>query len=91
MTFAVNFVLVALAMAAADWCWTKYFLHTAAGRAVSAAFWSTAIIGVSAFSVTSYVEDKRLIVAALIGAWVGTYFAVRGSRTSDSASVEPAP
>jgi lipid-A-disaccharide synthase-like uncharacterized protein len=76
MNFWIQFALVAFAMAIADWCWTKYMLHAAAHRAVPAAFWSMAIIGVSAFSVTSYVEDKRLILAALIGAWIGTYYAV---------------
>lgn len=77
--FALRFILVAIAMAVVDWCWTKYMLHAAAHRAGLAAFWSAAIIGISAVSVTNYVEDHRLIFAALIGAWVGTYYAVRHS------------
>lgn len=77
--FALRFVLVAVAMAVVDWCWTKYMLHAAAHHAGLAAFWSAAIIGISAISVTNYVEDHRLIFAALIGAWVGTYYAVRHS------------
>jgi hypothetical protein len=82
VTFALQFLLVALAMAAADWCWTKYMLHASAHNAVWAAHWSTAIIGVSAFTVTSYVADRRLIVAALIGAWVGTYCAILHTKAS---------
>lgn len=77
MEFAIKFTLVALAMAAADWCWTKYMMHAAAHQAARAAHWSTAIVAVSAFSVTSYVHDPRLLVAALLGAWAGTYYAVR--------------
>lgn len=77
MTFWTQFVLVALAMAAVDWAWTKYMMHAAEKQALPAASWSAAIIGISAFSVTSYVDDHRLILAALIGAWVGTYYAVK--------------
>lgn len=83
MTFWVQFVLVAVAMAAADWCWTKYMMHASAHRAVPAAWWSAAIIGVSAFTVTSYVEDHRLIIAALIGAWAGTYYAVIHTKANN--------
>jgi hypothetical protein len=82
MTFAIQFFLVALAMAVADWCWTKYMMHASAHRAAWAAHWSTAIIAVSAFTVTSYVADKRLVVAALIGAWLGTYYAVIHTKGS---------
>jgi hypothetical protein len=82
LEFAIQFALVALAMALADWCWTKYMMHAAAHRAVRAATWSAAIIGVSAFSVTSYIADPRLIAAALLGAWVGTYYAVMHTRAA---------
>ncbi len=80
MTFWLQFVLVAAAMAAADWCWTKYMMHASAHRAALAAHWSAAIIGVSAFTVSSYVDDHRLIAAALVGAWIGTYYAVRHTK-----------
>lgn len=83
-TFTLKFLLVMLAMAAADWCWTKYMLYAASRDALKAAFWSSMIIACGAFTVTNYVEDPRLIVAALIGAFVGTYYAVEhGKETVD--------
>lgn len=82
--FAGRFALVAIAMAVMDWCWTKYMMHAAAKRADAAALWSTLIIGISAFSVTQYTVEPWLIPAAMLGAWFGTYYAVRhGSDTPD--------
>lgn len=68
---------VCAAMAVCDWCWTRYTQAVAEKRAATAAWWSAAIIGIGAFGVVSYVEDKRLVIPALIGAWIGTYLAVR--------------
>lgn len=83
--FAGRFALVAIAMAVMDWCWTKYMMHAAAKRAAPAAWWSAAIIAVSAFSVTQYVQEPWLIPAALLGAWLGTFYAVQ----HDSGSYKP--
>jgi len=82
--FLLKFLTVAVAMAVADWCWTKYMMHASAHRAALAAHWSAAIIGVSAFTVTSYVSDHRLIIAALIGAWAGTYYAVKHTAKGET-------
>ncbi len=80
--FIGKFALVMVAMFAVDWCWTKYMLHASAKNALYAAHWSAAIIGLSAVSVASYVEDHRLILAALIGAWTGTYWAIQHERSA---------
>jgi hypothetical protein len=75
--FALDFLFVAAAIFAADVCWTLYFIETTAKNAVKAAFWSSMIMVCSAFAVTGYVEDKRLIVAAIVGAFLGTYATIK--------------
>jgi len=80
MRVAIDFALVFGTLVAVDWCWTKFMLCATQHKAVHAASWSAAITGLSAFAVTSYVADHRLMVAALLGAWVGTYYAVTHGR-----------
>lgn len=70
--FVVKFLLVMLAMIIADVCWTVYFIKVEERRAVASGVWSALIIVASAFTTTSYVEDKSLIPAAVIGAFIGT-------------------
>ncbi|HMU63727.1 MAG TPA: hypothetical protein PKD88_07365 [Nitrosomonas sp.] len=69
----VTFLLIMVAMAFADVCWTLYFIDVEERKAHPAAFWSAMIILVTAFSVTNYVENKIYIAAAFIGAYIGTY------------------
>lgn len=78
-TFLLQFTSVFVAMVAADACWAKYMRYVAEGHATKAATWSAAIILVGAVAVVSYVNDHRLLIAAVLGAWVGTYLAVRRS------------
>lgn len=79
-TFIIQFFSVMVAIAAADVCWTLYFIHTSNKNAVKAAFWSSMIMVCSAFAVASYVEDHRLMPAAIIGAFLGTYYTVKYKR-----------
>jgi hypothetical protein len=77
----IKFFGIVVAMAMADWCWTKYMLAAAEKEAFKAAAWSSSIVAISAVSVISYVEDIRLAPAACIGAFIGTYYAVvHGSK-----------
>ena len=72
MEYIVKFILVALAMIVADVCWTLYFIKVEERKAIGAGVWSALIIVASAFITTSYVEDKSLVPAAVIGAFIGT-------------------
>lgn len=72
MLFIIKFVLVMVAMIIADICWTVYFLKVEERKAIASGVWSALIIIASAFTTTSYVEDKSLIPAAVIGAFIGT-------------------
>ena len=72
MEYFIKFILVALAMIVADVCWTFYFIKVEERKAIAAGVWSSLIIVASAFITTSYVEDKSLVPAAVIGAFIGT-------------------
>lgn len=66
-----------VAMMGADYAWTKYTLEVAAKDAVSAGLWSAVIVGCGAFTVVSYTTDRWLLIPALLGAFLGTYIAVK--------------
>jgi NADH:ubiquinone oxidoreductase subunit 3 (subunit A) len=72
MAFAIKFILVTLAMIVADVCWAMYFIEIDKRRVWAAGVWSAIIIIASAFITTSYVEDKSMVPAAALGAFIGT-------------------
>ncbi len=69
-------LLVFLATAITDWVWARYVGGIASQASLVAANWSVLVIVLGAFVVVSYVNDKRLILPAAIGAWIGTYIGV---------------
>jgi hypothetical protein len=75
--FMLNFLLVFAATTCADICWTKYMLEVQKKRAFLAASWSAAIIAMGAFTLISYLSDRWLLVAAILGSFTGTYFTVK--------------
>ena len=72
MAFAIKFILVMLAMIVADVCWAMYFIEIDKRRVYAAGAWASIIIIASAFITTSYVEDKSMVPAAALGAFIGT-------------------
>ena len=72
MEYIIKFILVALAMIVADVCWTFYFIKVEERKVIASGIWSSLIIIASAFITTSYVEDRSLVPAAVIGAFIGT-------------------
>lgn len=77
MNVAAQYGLVFASTLAADYAWTKYNVNVSAKRATAAASWSAAIVGFGAVSVVSYTHDPKLVIAALLGAFVGTWIAVK--------------
>jgi hypothetical protein len=61
-----------LAMIVADVCWTFYFIKVEERKVIASGIWSSLIIIASAFITTSYVEDRSLVPAAVLGAFIGT-------------------
>ena len=72
MSYILAFLGVMVAMIVADVCWTYYFIKVEERKAIAAGIWSSLITISGSFITTSYVEDKSLIVAAVIGAFIGT-------------------
>jgi hypothetical protein len=72
MSYILKFILVALAMIVADICWTLYFIKVEERKAIASGIWSALILVSGAFITTSYVADKSLIPAAVLGAFIGT-------------------
>lgn len=84
MNFLLKFILVLAAMVIIDFCWAKYTAALASKARQAASLWSATIVGWSAFAVVNYAHDYRLIVAAVIGAYIGTYFAIKPEQEADS-------
>ena len=59
-----------------DYVWARYMLGISSGDAIEAANFAVVVIVLGAFLVVSYVQDKRLVIPAAIGAWIGTYIAL---------------
>jgi len=72
MSYILSFIGVMVAMIIADVCWTYYFIKVEERKAISAGIWSSLIIVASSFITTSYVQDRSLVLAAVIGAFIGT-------------------
>jgi hypothetical protein len=72
MSYILSFIGVMMAMIIADVCWTYYFIKVEERKAISAGVWSSLIIVASSFITTSYVQDRSLVLAAVIGAFIGT-------------------
>jgi hypothetical protein len=72
MEFAIKFILVMLSMVLADICWTMYFIEVDKRRPIPAGIWGSSILLFGAFTTVHYVNDHRLLVAAIIGAFIGT-------------------
>lgn len=70
-------VVVFVAVMAADFAWTKYMMYAAAKNPHRAALWNTVIIALGSVSVVSYTENHWMLIPALLGAYLGTYVAVK--------------
>jgi len=80
----VKFLLIMFAMALADVFWTLYFIDVEGRRAHHASTWSAMIILVTAFTVTNYVDNQIYILAAFIGAYMGTYLTIKWKVKKES-------
>jgi hypothetical protein len=69
----LKFILVFFAVALADGAWTLYMQGVAEQRKWKASVSSVLIIALGAFTAISYIEDRRLLIPALLGAFVGTF------------------
>jgi hypothetical protein len=60
-----------------DYAWARYSVAAAHGQAHRAAAWSIATYLLSAVNVLAYTHNHWLLIPAVIGAYAGTFIAVR--------------
>lgn len=82
--YTTSFIFVMLAMFFADVCWAYYFIKIEERKSIAAGTWAVLIYMFGAFTVTSYMSDKTLIVAAMIGSFFGTYITIEYKKRKES-------
>ena len=70
-------------MGIADVCWTYYFIKIEERKSVAAGLWGIGIYLCGAFTIMSYMEDRTLVVAAMMGSFVGTYLTVEHKKKKE--------
>jgi uncharacterized membrane protein YiaA len=83
MTYIITFFGVALTLFLADVCWALYFIKIEERDSFMSGIYGSLIYLFGAFAVTQYTEDKSFIIAAVIGAFFGTYVTVEWKRKKD--------
>jgi hypothetical protein len=76
MTYILTFTGVFISMFLVDICWAKYFIYVSKNNPLKAATWGSMILLFGAFTTMNYIEDKTLLIAAVLGGFFGTYFTV---------------
>lgn len=69
--------LVFLAMFCLDFVWAKYTFAMTSRQPWRAASYASVIIFLSGGAAVGYVNDPVLLIPAMVGAFAGTFFAVR--------------
>jgi len=73
MDYALKFLLVMGLMVLVDACWAGYTLAMQKKHPLQSGLWSVGIMLCGAWVTVNYMEDRTLLLAAVIGAFVGTY------------------
>ena len=84
MSYPLQFLGVLVAMFLADIAWAYYFIKIEERKSVAAGIWAVMIYMFGAFTVTSYMSDKTLIVAAMIGSFLGTYCTIEYKKRKEN-------
>lgn len=61
------------AVALSDAIWARYISAVSSSGKLEASGWSVVVIALGAYVVVQYVEDRRLVLPAMVGAFIGTY------------------
>ena len=82
-SYTLKFLIVMISMILADICWAYYFIKIEERKSIPAGIWASLIYIFGAFTVTSYINDKSLIIAAIIGSFVGTSLTVEYKKRKE--------
>lgn len=77
LTFPLKFATVFVIAAVVDICWALYLRRANSGHAAKAAHFATLLMGLGMYNTDSWLHDKRLVPAVLIGGWIGTYYTIK--------------
>lgn len=77
MHFFWSFLAVFVSLTVVDAAWALYLISMQKYQAARAGFWGAFIVAVGAYATISYVHDPRLLIAAVLGGFVGTYATVK--------------
>ena len=83
LSYTLKFLIVMISMILADICWAYYFIKIEERKSISAGIWASLIYIFGAYTVTSYINDKSLIIAAIIGSFVGTSLTVEYKKRKE--------
>lgn len=67
--YYLKFIGVLISMFLADISWTYYFIKIEERKSIASGIWAGLIYIFGAFTLTSYMEDRSLIIAAVIGSF----------------------
>lgn len=73
----VRALIIFFATAVSDVVWVFYIRRTGEGRALQAAFFSSAIVILGAVAIVSYVDNTLYLIPAVFGAFVGTIITIK--------------
>lgn len=73
----IDYILVFLSVCAADALWAEYIQAVADNRALLAGLYSIFVYLAGAYAVTKYIENKKMLIPAILGAFIGTYITVQ--------------
>lgn len=77
MTDFLKFIIIFITSGFLDACWTLSILYTEKRKPFLASIW-TGIAGIlMAFNIVSYVENKWLIIASVLGASLGCFMTIK--------------
>lgn len=74
-------VVVFLIMTLTDFVWGKYTTSLADKKVVNASLWSMGIILLGSLVTRAYVEDYRMIVPCMLGAFAGTWISLEPGKS----------
>lgn len=73
-------LLVFISVAALDFVWALYASHVTRNNAVMAGFYASLIMILGGLAAVGYVNDPWMLIPACLGAFVGTYGALKWCR-----------
>ena len=84
MAFVTKFILIMIAMFLADVCWTMYFIEIEKRRSIPAGLWGSAIMLFGSAVTINYVDDHRLLIAAIIGSFLGVVATIEYKKRKEN-------